>query len=113
MANKKKNEKGSELLEYSVSNKEQFNKLDIDFFEKVQTGKVISSKFLESQKRQVIMSSKHLLQQNPKLPLKQIIITILKDQPDWLPAENLKKVVAYITKTWQAQTLETVSLEAD
>ena len=60
-----------------------------------------NKKYLESQKRIIIKGTKEIFKNNPETPLKQVIIERLKPMPDFLTAENLLKVVGYITKTWE------------
>lgn len=101
---------------YSEATKHLFSKSDQNLFETLPYKMPTNTKYLESQKRMVIKGTKEIFKNRPETPLKQVIIEKLKPMPDFLTAENLLKVIGYITKTWeacQAKTMEEVPLVAE
>ena len=98
-----------ELIIYSEATKHLFSKSDQKLFETLPYKMPTNAKYLESQKRLVIKGTKKIFKEHPETPLKQVIIKKLAPMPDFLTAENLLKVVGYITQTWeecQAKNLE-------
>jgi len=102
-----------DLVIYSDKTKHLFSKSDQKIFETFPNKMPTSVKYLDSQKSMVIKKTNKIYTENSSLPLKIVIIQILSTLPDFLTAENLLKVVGYITKTWeecQAKDLEKVAI---
>lgn len=100
---------------YSEKTKHLFSKEDQYLFENFDKKMPKSSKYFKRQKELVIKGTKEIFKKNPEKPLKLVIIEKLAPMPDFLTAENLLKVVGYITKTWeacQAKATEEVPLVA-
>lgn len=104
------------LTIYSEETKHLFSKEDQYLFENFDKKMPKFSKYFKWQKEGVIKKTNKLYAENSVLPLKRVIIEILATLPDFLTAENLLKVVGYITKTWkecQAKATEEVSITVD
>ncbi|MFK7979065.1 MAG: hypothetical protein AB8G86_03710 [Saprospiraceae bacterium] len=99
--NKSLSTNSEELVTYSDKTKHLFSKSDQKFFETLPHKMPTSAKYLDSQKRMVIKKTKKIYVKDSSLPLKRVIIEMLSTLPDFLTAENLLKVVGYITKTWE------------
>lgn len=105
-----------ELIIYSEATKHLFSKSDQKLFETLPYKMPTNAKYLESQKRLVIKGTKKIFKESPETPLKQVIIKKLAPMPDFLTAENLLKVVSYITKTWEeceAKALDKTPIHVD
>ncbi|MEK7256594.1 MAG: hypothetical protein AAB316_17700 [Bacteroidota bacterium] len=63
--------------------------------------KLFAQKYWKAQKNRVEEMTEELFQQNPTLPIKQVVIQILTDLPDFLPSWNIHRVTGYITQTWK------------
>ena len=96
---------------YSEKTKHLFSKEDQQLFENFDKKMPTFSKYFKWQKESIIKKTKKIYTENAALSLKKVIIQILSTLPDFLTAENLLKVVGYITQTWeecQAKTLEKI-----
>lgn len=89
---------------YSKATKHLFSKEKQSLFESIQNKIPTQSKYYKAQKDMIIQDVKHLFTKNPNIPLKKVIIKIMTSLPDFLPADNLVKVVGYIVKTWEKET---------
>ncbi len=87
---------------YSEETKHLFSKEDQYLFENFDKKMPTFSKYFKWQKEGVIKKTKKIYAENSALPPKKVIIEILSTLPDFLTAENLLKVVGYITETWAA-----------
>lgn len=103
----------ADITIYSEETKHLFSKEDQHFFEIITKKMPTNLSYLITQKSSVIKGIQKIFADNPNLPLRQVIIKELTLLPDFLDAENLTKVVGYITQTWekcQAEANEKVSV---
>ncbi len=63
--------------------------------------KLFAPKYWIMQKNGVIRDVRRLYQENPTLPVKQVVLTILSDLPDFLPSWNVRNVVGFVTEEWK------------
>lgn len=96
----------TETIVYSKATKHLFSKEKQSLFESIQNRIPTQSKYYKAQKDMVIKDVKHLFTKNPDMPIKKVIIKIMTSLPDFLPAENLIKVVGYIIKTWEKESVK-------
>ena len=67
----------------------------------VQEHKYFPKKYWTVQRHDVQRLTRELFQEQPLLPVKQVVLTILADLPDFLPSWNIHRVTGYITQTWK------------
>ena len=68
-------------------------------------------KYLPAQKNMVLKKVRKIHAENSEMPLRQVLIRILSDLPDFLPGENLLLVTGYVVGEW-GRLLEVQVIEA-
>jgi len=86
--------------EISLEQKKNFR----DWWEKNKNKIHAPKKYYKAQKGVIVENTKSIFSKNPDMPIKKVIIKIMTSLPDFLPADNLVKVVGYIVKTWEKET---------
>lgn len=93
----------TKTLIYSKDTKQLFSKEKQALFESISKRVPTQPKYYKAQKDLIIRKTKECFETTPEMPLKKVIIDIMTPLPDFLPADNLIKVVGYIVKTWEKE----------
>ena len=68
-------------------------------------------KYLPAQKSMVLKKVQKMHAENSEIPLRQVLILVLSDLPDFLPGDNLLLVTGYVVAEWgrlqEAQIVKT------
>ena len=64
------------------------------------------NKYLPAQRRAISNFVKEIHTATPALPIRQVVINILSDLPDFLPPNNILDVTRQIVEQWQKLTEE-------
>lgn len=75
-----------------------------DFFfftKKKKNAPVFPKKYYASLKSVQRMSLKETFNQNPETPLAKVVAQEIGNLPDFIPAEKIIEITAFIIKTWQ------------
>lgn len=83
-----------------VVSKESIQKVEA-FLEKNKGEIIFKKKYFEAQKSIIRVETKKLWNQSPDMSLKEVVLTVMKPLPDFLPADNLVEVTKIITSTWE------------
>jgi len=57
-------------------------------------------KYLPAQKKMVLKKVQKIHTENSETPLRQVLISVLNDLPDFLPGDNLLLVSGYVLEEW-------------
>ena len=99
----------AKTLIYSKDTKQLFSKEKQVLFESISKRIPTQPKYYKAQKDLIVKKTKECFATTPEMPLKKVIIDIMTSLPDFLPADNLLKVVGYIVKTWEKELAKTLT----
>ena len=66
-------------------------------------------KYFAAQRSVLVREIKKLHQSTPTLPIRQVVVNILSDMPNFLPPENILDVTRLIVEQWQKHQEEAVA----
>jgi len=70
------------------------------FLEKNKNTIFAPKKYLPAQKDMVLKKVQQIHTENSETPLRQVLISVLSDLPDFLPGDNLLLVSGYVVEEW-------------
>ncbi len=97
----KRNKKSPEVI--TKENMHLFSKDVQDFcalLEKDKNRIFSPKKYLPSQKNRVLKKVQQIHAENSETPLRQVLISVLSDLPDFLPGDNLLLVSGHVVEEW-------------
>ena len=75
---------------------------DQKFFDWVEKNQpLFPEKYYADQKDVIIESVEEIWRREPNLPIRKVIVEIMSDLPDFLPAENLIFLTKLISEEWE------------
>ncbi len=67
----------------------------------MEENKFFPPKYWKIQKDDTVRKVMNIYEKDPSLPVKQVVLTVLADLPDFLPSWNIHRVTGYVTQTWK------------
>ena len=102
ISSKKNKKKSPEVI--TKENMHLFSKDVQDFcalLEKDKNRIFSPEKYLPSQKKLVLEKVQQIHMKNSETPLRQVLIAVLSELPDFLPGDNLLLVSGYVVEEWK------------
>ena len=107
--------KNEAIMEATATTKEkkqaktpEFSPEVIAMAEKSRTTILFPHKYLPAQRRAITEFVKEIHTATPTLPIRQVVVQILTELPDFLPPDNILDVTRQIVEQWQKLSEEKV-----